>query len=373
MQTLEVTLTLETPACLSSAPVLGNETQTLRHIPGSALRGMLAGAYLKGKKADAEFNRLFSEGGLRFGNLTPKGAAVLPRSAYTCKRFPGFVNDPYLPGGQLPHGVLDLLFEPLAPGDRACPKCGHSLEALDAPFYRPEGGKLHSVDIDTITHMRTAINARGGAREGNLYTREEIAAGTNFHGYLHSQDGEAQALLKALKLEFGNDLTVYTGLRRSGKAKVRFGSSSSEPDLPLSYTWSGKTGRWAALTLASDGILVDHLLRPVVWLDSGRLKAYLGLPAGEEVEVVQSFVARRQAIGWSGVGKLYRPDDLALAAGSTFLLHFPQGETQGIKTWQGNLQANGIGLRRAEGFGQVTFTDPLHGQVFGDHQGRNMR
>jgi CRISPR-associated Csx10 family RAMP protein len=400
MSTIEITFTLETPACLSSAPAQGNEVQTLRYIPGGVLRGMLAEAYLRknGKKADARFTNLFSETGLRFGNLMPLegGSWVTPLSAYACKRFSGFEADPLLPDGERPHGIFNLLFEDMpdavsAP-KRRCSTCGQSLSVYTKPFCYEEAGTLQSVTQKITTHMRTSVGSGGSARGGYLFSQEELAAGSQFRGYVSGLPAELNALLKALSVKPTQFVSGFVGRRRSGRGTIKFGvpaptevkpvtinKSGSSEDWPVLgsladpvpfFKWPGSNGKWLTLTLASDAILVDRLLRPVTHLKTkADLVIHLGFPSEVEIEIKKAFTARRMVAGWSGIGEMFRPDDLALAAGSTFILYFPNDAPDAVQKWAVRLLDRGIGLRRAEGFGQVTFAHPLHLRSIQGHYG----
>lgn len=67
--------------------------------------------------------------------------------------------------------------------------------------------------------------------------------------------------------------------------------------------------------------------------------------------------------GWSGVHRLPRKPDQALAAGSTFVLEY-QGEwtedsKKNLAATLFQLQKQGIGERRLEGYGQFTINPPM--------------
>ncbi len=369
MRIYEITLMLDTPVCLSSRPALGNETQTLSFVPGSALRGAVAAMFLRYQPADERFHTVFGQGGLRFSNLTPIRTRVVPRSAYTCKRFPGFRGDAPLPDGTYPHGVFDLLFEPLVGTNRRCPKCSAPLEPLEAEFYDPS--KSETVRVRTETRTRTAVAGKGSAREGLLFTQEELAAGNWFGGWVSGNEVAFDTLLKALQVKPGQEFVVFFGKRLGGKARMYFGQTVPA-EKPVLFSWSGKTGLWITMTLVTEAILVDRLLRPVASLGAEEMVNLLGFPREMLIEVVCAFLSQRRVAGWSTVGRMFKPDDQALLAGSTFLLHCPQGETPQLHSWLEDVTAFGIGLRREEGFGQVTFADPLHVSVASEQKVREL-
>ena len=69
----------------------GFETESLFYIPGSAVRGAAAGAYLRRDNAsagDEAFRQLFLEGRVQFGDLRPLGCEVWPLSIRRCRDYP---------------------------------------------------------------------------------------------------------------------------------------------------------------------------------------------------------------------------------------------------------------------------------------------
>lgn len=68
----------------------------------------------------------------------------------------------------------------------------------------------------------------------------------------------------------------------------------------------------------------------------------------------------RRVTGWSGLWGLPREDALAIGMGSVFVVRFEQEPDFGALL---RLQEEGIGERKAEGFGRVTVADPFHWEV----------
>jgi len=351
-----ITITLETPAAFSDAPAMGNETGTLEYIPGSALRGMLANLYLAGKKEDAAFRRLFVEECIQFSNLHPEQSWRLPLSAYSCKRQPGFLKDPSFTGPS--HRVVDRLWEDFLPEPpQHCADCQQPLTQLERTFYTGLDSALESVSPILTSRMSTAVvGSSGSARQGSLHSQQELAAQQTFSGYLVCSQADLVALQDALGSQ---EFQGYLGRKRSGLVKVSLqqeGKNWDEPFVVSSPKYPGKA--FAALTCTSDLILVDELLRPVSSLSTENLAALCSPPAG--VQIVKAFAASRTVAGWLGIGKIFKENDLAITAGSTFLLQFGENDRQVMLEWMQKLAVQGLGLRRSEGFGQVNFSEPLH-------------
>lgn len=359
MEVREIEATLHTTACFSEQPAMGNEAETLPYIPGTALRGMLAALYLQSATPDVTFRRIFCDGAVSFPNLYPTNARPLPLSAYTCKPHFGFRSDPTDQYGEPPHGVVDLLFEDFLDNpSRRCPWCKHPLAPYEVRFY--DGGTVRPkrIPVEPLIRMRTAVSPRTrSALRGALYSQTELPAESAFRGMLIATDANA---LEALIQVLGNQFTGWTGRRRAGKLEVIF-NPASPPSKPKFLPWPTEDGwHFIALTLVSDAILIDRMLRPLITLTSEVLYEYLDFPTGVEVQVVKAFRAVRRVAGWSSVGKIFKPDDLALAAGSTFLLKVAADGASNVLDWMHRLTMEGIGLRRSEGFGRVVFDEPLH-------------
>jgi CRISPR-associated protein Csx10 len=204
--------------------------------------------------------------------------------------------------------------------------------------------------------MRTSVLESGAPREGALFVQTEIPAGTSFQGSIASIDESAAELVK----KFNGSTDAYLGRRRSGKAQIDFSISQIPQETPQLYEWSGVGTHWAAMTFTSDVILLDRLLRPITNLNDKSVSEYFALPSGVKVVVKNAFVQCRKVAGWSGIGQMFKPDDIAMRAGSTFLLYFEAGEENAILQWMKDIVEHGIGLRYEEGFGRVTFSEPLH-------------
>jgi len=64
--------------------------------------------------------------------------------------------------------------------------------------------------------------------------------------------------------------------------------------------------------------------------------------------------------GWQASWGLPKPDDVAIKMGSVFLYRYTGDAFDELKDFLNELSYIGVGLRREEGFGRVTFCDSLH-------------
>jgi CRISPR-associated protein Csx10 len=152
-------------------------------LPGTTLRGALAGAYLQAHgAADAGFRLLFlDEAGCRFGPLDP-ARQVYPLTAASCKRKAGFLGDPK---GRA-HGMADTLWRRVAQGLASrpgrlplwkCRRCGEDLKPQDG-FYGPTpGGGRYDPETarDQVVAAHVGIDrASTTAAESIFYTIEAL-------------------------------------------------------------------------------------------------------------------------------------------------------------------------------------------------------
>jgi len=371
----EIKATLLSPCCLSEQPAMGNEVETLDYIPGSALRGILAEAYLQnGGTADKDFRRLFCEDIVCFPNLYQldgeNRTRPIPLSVYTCKSQPGFINEQPEVWESKPHGAWNLLFE-CSEGytghpDRRCHNdepdgCGHAPLKPYAGFYYIGSFGPVSKPQTRIIATRTAIAFQTqSALEASLHSQNELPAGTEFCGLLTATDEDAVKTLEEGLNTF--PVTGYTGRRRMGKIEISMQPPSIKTPQPDFLNFPSENGFvFFALTLLSNTILVDKLLRPAITLTPKILKdqQQIGFP-DVDVSIIKAFCATRQVSSWHNVARIFKPDDIALVKGSTFLMKVSEDNKADVQSWMDDVLYTGIGLRRSEGFGQVCFDEPLH-------------
>jgi CRISPR-associated Csx10 family RAMP protein len=110
------------------------------------------------------------------------------------------------------------------------------------------------------------------------------------------------------------------------------------------------SGLYFSLKLESHAILVDEFLRPTTEIE-------LTLSCVEPVlKVTRSQLIR----GWNDAWGLAKPNDMGTIMGSVYLFRYTGNNREDLRQYLNNLAVDGIGLRRAEGFGSVLSCDPLH-------------
>jgi len=358
-----------------------SDSQTLKYLPGSTLRGALAAKYLRetGAPDDSRFKSLFLEKPAAFPNLLPLGidssdSRAIPFSAVSCKRQKGFTS-------AKKHGVSDLLAEktaaridPATDIDKPCPRCGEDMKPLEG-FWNHDVSRPRAAQPTMVARRRTGIDRDTGTISiTNFFMTQAMAdyfkdAGTgDFHpqwltGSLRLSDTQLDALTPLLQgpVFAGGDRT-----RGYGELTISIDEEPRAPSVPDLPAWSDRfkaklaallqkesdipSGLVFTLNLESDAILVDRFLRPT----------HTPHIAFEGVSLVMKIARGNPIRGWNAAWGLPKPDDSATAMGSVFLYQFTGDRVDELTAFLQNLMDSGIGLRTEEGFGRVSVCNPLH-------------
>jgi CRISPR-associated protein Csx10 len=413
-QRLAVTITLESPLALGERKPGGQATHVLDYLPGARLRGAVAEALLD-EGAD-DLGALFdSPGAAIFRDARPAAvfrdggqgtsdapADVLPATAMSCRRHPGFRGVPtrQAAAGERPHGVYDTLLdraflETLNPaGLLYRPRCAErSCEAWAAPFRgyyaaRGVGGAASYARAHVPGRLlaRVALDRhRRVAADELLYTvpvlgeladdGEEPPRPTVFHGEVLVPD-DANGARVAAALERVDHLG---GGGSRGLGAVRITTAPAPAPDPLDARLDRFRGavarrreqyaRLAPLSAASlDGayfsidLRADALLRrqgwePTTLLDAELLRAATGVD-DPSLTLVRAYAEPDWRGGWQAAWGLPRPTELVARRGSCYLFR-----TANAAAWTAALEAleaTGVGARTTEGYGEVRVCDPFH-------------
>lgn len=250
MGTLTVSIELKSPL-LVGAPRQGNIYSSYSYLPGSVLRGAVAGVLIAdwtheqrqephpescADPANCDFCRVLYPHDAsgqplrqpRFFDCYPAMAGSqtvqpLPHTARTCKRYPGFLRSDI---AEERHGVFDTLIRQVAARDAArsakptpylytltCPTCGEPLKSPDPGYFGRIEQDYYSARPRNRRFSRTAINRRRHtAQAGQLFTlsvmgeqmftdlpgREVQQAATRLEGLVDTGDADVTALRRAL-------------------------------------------------------------------------------------------------------------------------------------------------------------------------------
>ena len=428
MKHLYLSLVATSPITIRADQAEGGSA-TAKHIPGTTLRGGLAAAHqMLYPKRDDEFIRLFLDEQISFPHLYPahfKCSDVsldtenlpvkpLPKTAQTCKRFPGFCP---LDGEEAEerHGIRDSLLDwalfslldseqqsipaVLAPLEqhtkctvRACQKAIDHTEgfyrcARHKPQQRMKAGGT------TRLQTRTGINRKWGVvEEGILYNREVFDDGMKFWGELLFPDEDTLPEAERRITHFKNFLqeAILQDKEKPGIVRIGTGRTRGLGCIALAENGLCVKGRepmptfqerlekfdttlrsaakemdvkkldafYFAITLTSPAILRDPFLRYQKTLDVATLGELLK-PFRATFKPIYQAVGIQRLTGWNELWGTPRANDYALEMGSTFLFSSDKRDTELFERLY-DLEETGIGLRRAEGFGRICISDPFH-------------
>ncbi|HZO72938.1 MAG TPA: RAMP superfamily CRISPR-associated protein [Ktedonobacteraceae bacterium] len=345
----------------------------------------------------------------------------IPKTAQTCKRHPGFRH--IFPGEEDTvekgerHGVRDslldwalfslvdrgleslndqntvptsILLTPLQ-NCKECQTCRNLMDRFSG-YYRRDTDSDHMIIADANTRLQThtGINRdTGTVQEGILYNRRVFAENTRFWGMVKVAD-ELVRTFKDFIEEIGHTGLVRVGTGRTrgmGQVNISVKQMENEQDSPHDFQdrlqkFDDKLSKavqafsesekfpldsspfYFALTLHSPVILRDDLLRYRGSINEEALEKLLKqaglseLPADQFRLLYQSASVRR-VTGWNDLWGTPRTNELAIETGSVFLFEsqLPQKD---VELALFSIESEGIGQRRAEGFGRVCVSDPFH-------------
>lgn len=407
---LELRAIPQSPLHLSDRHGAGNHADTLHYLPGTAVRGAMAAIYLN--RADLQqrvakrleslgwsfadyFRWLFLSEQVRFPNLYPhrnSPSFVIPLSALSCKRFTGFVDET---GIAEPHGIVDALLNEssdlrCSANPRRKPICGAPMEPIQG-FYESSDGRVHGarrVSVGRRVLARTAVeNATEVVRPGMLYSLEALEeAGGDYPIFSGVLLADAPATMTS---EHQADLIELLGeeLRRDGLANLHLGAArtrglgSVQIEIPyvevatlppledrferLQEVWrqvrSTETAQTVfTLTLNADAIVLDILWRYRSLLDVQTLAREV--PGMSPCHLRRCFTQTRIVSGWNSAHRLPKEDELAIIKGAAFL-YTTTADRETVLTWLHQVEEDGIGERRSEGFGRIIVCHPFHWEV----------
>lgn len=354
-----------------------NTPRGLPYVPGASFRGAMAATYLRtrGDSDDPAFQEIFIKEPVSFPDLLPSDQAEqmaypLAATACSCKRFQGFKN-------KNAHGVGDALAAMTVSGIRGrpvvkaltCHVCGQDMKSLNG-FWN---GNVSTPKITApvlVYQRHTGISRSTGTIAPSVfYTTEGIAEFRKEEdGQYHPQYVTGGAFLTGSQYDILKDWlqeNLFVGADRTrGMGEIAITLEAAKPPEFDIETWNRKfrqkverlngqaapEGVYFSLGFSSHAILVDRFLR-------AQNRFIPQLPGLETVlQVIRPHLVR----GWQSSWQLPKPEDPAMAMGGVCLFKYLGNDIHALKTRLHKWNTQGIGLRRAEGFGRVHICDQLH-------------
>jgi CRISPR-associated protein Csx10 len=365
---------IDEPITLARRGDAGNQFETLDAISGVTLRGAFAARLAErvnlAEAANyAAFVGLILRGQAGFSSLYPAAlerdgeslypCIPAPQDLLTCKIFSGLKSHQ--------HGVRH--FASLSTTETEhCPKC--EAEGKETAL-QPLGGFViakqppQSFDLSQRSELHIQINPeQQRVATGDLFAYSALDAGQYFVGEMTFADDAAwqqfQHLAGLPRVGQPFELRLGKATRRGyGRVTARFEDGAGKEPVWIRVPLENRVtdAQQLTLTLLTDAIISDawgryHLSFNAVWL-SRELK----LPV--DPDSLNVFASARQVDGFNAHLGLPRWRDTVLEAGSSVgvrLVNPPADWQRRLK----EVERDGIGLRREEGFGRVVFNHPIY-------------
>lgn len=395
---LEVLLRLDEPLLIARRSEAGNQFETLDAIPGGVLRGALAWRIAQRFAADLEsqevtfrnFANLFFGDLVRFSSLTPVEVRkenfssgyptiVAPRDLFTCELHHGYPK----PRSDKGHGVWSLLDT----NQQECPACATEdtasgreaasvkLETLGGFISLVKGAPRSKHKPKQTVEMHIRIDHKSGrVNTGDLYGYVALEPGQYFVGEITCTDANVWRALETMAgLQPGevNELKLGKAQQRGyGKVSAVFRPREKPLWHLQSLSQRLASPQSATMLLLSDAIVPDPWGRFWRGFDPAWLQLELRLPPEAEVSIDRNedgealaFSAVRTVDAFNAKLALPRTRDIAIVAGSSVRLTFTGITLSDLLRVLEEVEAQGIGLRRDEGFGRVAFNHPVYQQL----------
>lgn len=313
------------------------QTDTLRYIPGSAIRGYVMSALARDEKQFAAWKSAFFNGQIRFLNayLSVNGRELIPS-------FKGFYEDKTVRTGkkEIQNVLQDKEVES---GLKRASLGSYCYVEGDCIWYT--GIKL-SEDIN-INNGRTLENGNPQEDNRNIYRSQYICKDQNFVAYVELSDTIDPKLADTVKELLNQPFTI--GNRRSGgygtcEAKC----TNLQNEIPYASVRTQKTGKEFYLLLLSNTSMRSEI-GELTGLNLTELAQRLGC---ETLNLKRCSTSIAQVYGYNRIWKGTIPSATMYEAGSIFRFEADQ-EIPEERFRQ--VEKEGLGIRTAEGFGQVAF------------------
>jgi CRISPR-associated protein Csx10 len=343
------TLWLEEPCLLTKPGGDPNTESSLDYIPGGAVRGALAAAYLRSGGEEAQFAPLFLSGRARFLNAYPMvDGRTLPASrAWATKK-----DDETTVYNRLDETARGEVEDDLPQGFKAA-------------FVQltPDTPHIRTVTIDHEIAVHTARNRlKGRAIEGDadsaLFRYRALARGQRFAGAIVLDDALPPDDVARLEKLLTGGVLPLGGSHTAGYGLVRV------EGVPQTNTWREAdglppdvaVGSSFVVTLTSDAILYH----PRTGQPTSDILLFL--PGGPDgYKLLDSYAAMTWVGGFNKHRGLPLSQQWAVQMGSTWRV--TTGRALATRELAA-LEESGIGVRREEGFGRVLFNPRWPAKLF---------
>jgi len=402
---IRLLLVTREPVLVGASRQAGNQIGGLDYIPGTALLGALAGMVSRRWNLDDNttdlykaFAGVFRRGRVRFPMLYPASLSQhgitafptvpAPRDLLQCRRWPGFDSrgnprdDSHECFGGAALAVFPVQCEACAANDSSGAGHSHPLDNVGGYLtVMPTPSRIEPRMREEM-HVRIDPN-RKTAAEGDLFSYWAIDAGQHFYGELEFADAAAVdefATLTGIEIPSTIDSPLELSLRLGRASRRGYGlvnlqmteaeNANNPPEARPSCRIVAPISRRLAdisspitLTFLTDTILLDSWGRYRQSVDERWLAEECFAGVDVQITALNQFLGSAPVGGFFSHLGLPRQREFAITAGSAIgfkLVGLSDSTREAVVEHLCNIELQGVGLRRGEGFGCVAFNHPVY-------------
>ncbi|MEI2583899.1 RAMP superfamily CRISPR-associated protein [Scytonema sp. PRP1] len=351
---VKLRITTKSPVIVAKRTV-GNVVETLDYIPGTHLLRLVRKRF---SNFGVDINGAIARGDIVVTNATlevdEQQGQPVPLSLFYEKLSGGF--DKLDKGGK----VYNRLVEG-EPDGKQLKGYRNGYIGLTNSSHLPKYAKVN-LTVETHNTIKDEFQ-RPTSDIGGVYSYEAIEPGTTLQAELKLSKSLADALSKKSKNK-EDWYNCLNGDARLGQSKKDdYGGVSLQvikPPQPIEKNIEIKDTQ-LTVWLLSNVLLRDERLRPTTSIED--LAKELGklldvkLKTKEQGEKLPLITRTHRVDSWQVCWGLPRPSLVGLAAGSCVVFQVIEGKVETSKLAQ--IEASGIGERKAEGYGQICFNHPI--------------
>lgn len=342
MKIIRYTIETKAPIIISESGGISFFSYTKTYIPGSIIRGMFASRYIIENELtslnayrNSYFKDFFLSDFVSFSNAYIATPSASSHSAIENRPLPLSLHKNKKDDSQ----IIDLLLK-----TREERKISQT-KAIQG-YGRFEDNNLFIQDVNKYLFFHHKRNKTSGAPEtGMFFNYECLAPGQYFIGDIRFIDDN---IATNFYNQFQNDSEFHIGRSRNSQ----YGLISIKLNSPEDWTQNNKDcPDNIILTFLSDAILIDEEGRYCT--DENSIENYFNAilnSSSAHICIEKAYLRIKEIENFVAVWKLRRPTDIAIKAGSCFLIIF-NGNDDALKKLN-SFSFLGIGERRSEGFGR---------------------
>ena len=372
---IQMDINLKEKAIFSKNLSPGNMYNTFDYIPGSVSWGTFATRF---SKSDMQkFYDTFFQEKVIFTNLYPAidsevTALPLPLSTFACKHKPGNPRNIDIDGEK--HNFYDYLLD-ISRLERRCPLCQSIKKNFVNGFYykEKEGNTYYSYKVKKTVDMHNHIDdeSQSTKKDNGLYSYEPLIKGQKFRGYiiLKGEWDNFKDVIKIIESMNNKEISIGKG-RNNGYGlsiiNILFDESyklNDDKRLYMDDKLDLSNSSKFTLTLLSDLFIRDNYGNYYTYIDELLLSNILNnghnnqfLP--DNFELTRSFCRSKEVDGFNMKHKLPKNKMIGLQKGSSFCFKYFKLDSQLLSKRLLEIERNGIGLRKSEGYGMIAINLP---------------